>query len=68
MVIDIVCPPRAVDAQLVCGSLFQLLGEEPVQVPHLALIYIRGLYSVVSWAAMFFQKKESHTFLHEMDN
>lgn len=67
MVIDIVYLPWTDRAQLVCGS-FQLLGEEPVQAPHLALICIRRLCSVVSQADMSFQKKEGHTLLHEMDN
>lgn len=67
MVTDIVCCPQAGEAYLVCGSLFHLLGEEPVQAPHPTLVCISSLYGVVSWAAVSFQKKEGHTLPHEID-
>lgn len=56
------------EAQLVCGSLFHLLGEEPVQAPHPALGGISRLCRVVSWASRSFQKNKGDTLPHDIDS
>lgn len=68
MVTDIVCWPQVGEAHLLCGWLFHLVGEEPVQAPHPALVCISRLCSVVSWAAMSFRNKAGHTLPREIDS
>lgn len=47
---------------VVFSSLFQLLVEEPVQAPWSVLVRISKLCSVVSSAAISFQRKKGDVF------